>query len=67
MNCWSNNHKFVVECEHNLGQWTFGGSGETIQNAISVAQVAQKFYNVRVRIVTPEGVECILDTEDLSN
>ena len=60
-------HTFQIECEHNPGEWSDGGSALTIDGAINVAKTAAKLYGVRARVITCEGVELIFDLAALPN
>jgi hypothetical protein len=47
-------HTFFVECEIN-GQWVDAGSAAQLEGAVSIANVAVKYYNVPTRILGEEG------------
>jgi hypothetical protein len=59
-------HLFNVECEYN-GEWHDSGSGETLEAAVKIANICLKFYNIRTRIVTSNGVEVLIDPDELPN
>lgn len=47
-------HTFFVECEFD-GQWVDAGSAAHLEAAVSIANVAVKFYNVPTRILDEQN------------